>query len=215
MITALILARGGSKGLPRKNVRQLSGKPLITRCVATCREVCERVLVSTDDAEIATLAEAAGAEVIERPDELATDTATSWEVVRHAIGAADITGTLAMVQCTAPFLHADDILGCAELIGTHDLATTVLPTHQLLVNAWGSAINWSTSQTLRQQRPTQYRLTGSCWAFATCHAWQDQYSGRIGIHLARHPYQIDIDTLADLELCQAIELFRTIGSIPE
>ncbi|MBK8188031.1 MAG: acylneuraminate cytidylyltransferase family protein [Cellvibrio sp.] len=84
---AFIFARGGSKGLPQKNIKLLDGKPLIKYSieVALSSVDIERVFVSTDDIAIATVARESGAEVIMRPNELATDTSPEWLSWRHAI----------------------------------------------------------------------------------------------------------------------------------
>lgn len=87
-IHAFIFARGGSKGLPRKNIKLLAGKPLIVYSIDTAKNISaiDKIFVSTDDAEIAAVAKAAGAIVINRPDELAGDTSSEWLAWRHAIG---------------------------------------------------------------------------------------------------------------------------------
>ena len=84
---ALIPARGGSKRLPRKNVRELAGRPLIhwSIAMAKCVPEIQRTIVSTDDAEIAEIARASGAEVMMRPEELATDLSTSASVAQHVL----------------------------------------------------------------------------------------------------------------------------------
>ena len=87
-VLALIPARGGSKGLPRKNIRLLAGRPLIAYSIETARRATRvnRVVVSTDDAEIAEIARREGAEVpFSRPAELAQDTSRDLEVFRHAL----------------------------------------------------------------------------------------------------------------------------------
>ncbi len=88
MIThGFIFARGGSKGLPRKNVRLLASKPLIQYSIDTAKQVMgiDKVFVSTDDAEIASVAKAAGAILIDRPAVLATDSSPEWLSWQHAI----------------------------------------------------------------------------------------------------------------------------------
>ena len=84
---AIIPARGGSKGVPRKNVQPLAGKPLIAWTIkaALASTIIERVIVSTEDAEIAGVAQQFGAEVIWRPDEIATDTASSESALLHVL----------------------------------------------------------------------------------------------------------------------------------
>ncbi len=84
---AFVFARGGSKGLPRKNIKRLAGKPLLCYSidVALAAPSINKVFVSTDDLEIAAVAEDAGAIVIKRPQELATDQTPEWLAWRHAI----------------------------------------------------------------------------------------------------------------------------------
>lgn len=84
---AFIFARGGSKGLPRKNIKLLAGKPLLQYSIDTAlkTEEIEKIFVSTDDAEIAECAEQCGAIVIHRPSDLATDQSPEWLSWRHAI----------------------------------------------------------------------------------------------------------------------------------
>jgi CMP-N,N'-diacetyllegionaminic acid synthase len=87
-IVAIILARGGSKGLPRKNILPLHGKPLITYSIEAAKQskYVDRVIVSTDDKEIANIAVESGAEVpFLRPKDLADDTATSEIALKHAV----------------------------------------------------------------------------------------------------------------------------------
>ena len=91
---ALIPARGGSKGLPGKNIRPLAGMPLIVhsvRLAALCPEI-ERTAVSTDAGEIADVARSAGAEVLDRPEELARDETPMLPVLRHALAELDPDG---------------------------------------------------------------------------------------------------------------------------
>lgn len=115
-ILTLIPARGQSKRVPGKNKRALGGKPLICwsiHCAQEVEEVCE-VLVSTDDPEIAAIAASAGASVPwMRPDELATDTATSVDVALHALNwyereHGDVDGLL-LLQPTSPFRSRETI----------------------------------------------------------------------------------------------------------
>lgn len=104
MILGLIPARGGSKGIPKKNIKEIHGKPLIVWSIekALASERIDRVVVSTDDDEIARIAKEAGAEVLMRPAELATDTASTQDVMCHALQhyPADI---LVLLQPTSPY----------------------------------------------------------------------------------------------------------------
>nr|WP_255617435.1 pseudaminic acid cytidylyltransferase [Aurantimonas sp. VKM B-3413] len=114
----LIPARGGSKRIPRKNIRSFAGRPIIAHSIAAALNcpVIDRVIVSTDDDEIAEVARAAGAEVpFRRPAALSDDHATTMDVVKHALEWAesdDERGSAEALCCfyaTAPFVTAGDL----------------------------------------------------------------------------------------------------------
>lgn len=115
----LIPARGGSKGVPRKNIRPLEGKPLIAYTIEAALEAdVGPVFVSTDDEDIAEVAHDSGAQVpFMRPSELATDTASSLDVVLHAANTLfpDTSPTTCLLQPTSPFRDAEDIRGAVSL----------------------------------------------------------------------------------------------------
>lgn len=129
---ALVPARGGSKSIPRKNVRLLGGIPLlewVLRAVAASGTV-EATIVSTDDDEIASIAEAAGARVpFRRPAELATDDAGALGVVEHALDWLSANGEepdhVLCVQPTEPFLRPDDIRASYDLMVEHDADSAI------------------------------------------------------------------------------------------
>src|SRR5262245_40854376 len=87
MIIAIIPARSGSKGIPRKNIQPVAGKPLLAHSIEQAQQAAtvDRVLVSTDGAEIAAVAQQYGAEVVWRPPELGSDTASSESALLHAL----------------------------------------------------------------------------------------------------------------------------------
>lgn len=127
----VIPARGGSKGVPRKNIKLLGGKPLIQWSIEAAREVFpdEVVSVSTDDEEIKKIAEQTGLKVpFLRPKELATDTAGSYEVLLHAVTFYEQQGyypdTLILLQPTSPFRTANHIKDAIGLY-TEDLEMIV------------------------------------------------------------------------------------------
>lgn len=134
MTVCLIPARGGSKRIPRKNVRPFHGKPMIAWSIETARQtgVFDRIIVSTDDSEIARVATDYGAEVpFTRPANLANDLATTLDVVRHAIGWLETNGgapeTLCCLYATAPFATAGDIRAGAVMLAHADFAVPVTP----------------------------------------------------------------------------------------
>ncbi|MGW2599721.1 cytidylyltransferase domain-containing protein [Streptomyces klenkii] len=138
VVLAVIPARGGSKGVPAKNLAPIGGVPLVARAVRECRaaRLVTDVVVSTDDPGIAATARGAGAVVVQRPAALSGDTATSEAAVLHAMDAYEAmhgteVGTVLLVQCTSPFLTSGDVDGVAEAVveGGADSALTVAPFH--------------------------------------------------------------------------------------
>jgi len=202
--TCLIPARGGSSGVPGKNLRKCGGRSLLARAIETAMAGgCEEVCVSTDDANIACDAIYHGAVVIHRPAALATAEATTWDVVRHAI-TDSLRGPICLIQCTNPFLSQRDVERTMAAAEGVDLAVCVQETHDWLLDAACRPVNWSIDQTLRQGRRQQYRLVGSVWAFDSDYALAHAcYSGRLALIEAEHPVQIDIDTAADLRAADA------------
>lgn len=119
----IIPARGGSKGIPHKNIKPLAGRPLIAYTIAVARELCSdprRILLSTDDAGIAAVAEGLGLPVpYMRPADLATDTAGSREVMLDAMRYADEAGIaydcVVLLQPTSPLRTAADVRAAMAL----------------------------------------------------------------------------------------------------
>lgn len=121
----IIPARGGSKGIPRKNIKELCGRPLIAYTVDAAIEARKRlgghILLSTDDAETAGIVKGLGIEVeYMRPAELAGDTSGSREVMLHAMDWAESQGIeydcVVLLQPTSPFRTAADIVACTQLL---------------------------------------------------------------------------------------------------
>ncbi|MGW7262411.1 cytidylyltransferase domain-containing protein [Streptomyces sp. NPDC054842] len=137
-VLAVIPARGGSKGVPAKNLAPVGGVPLVARAVRECRSarLVTDVVVSTDDTAIAAAARAAGAEVVLRPAAIAGDTATSEAAVLHAMDAHEAlhgaaVDVVLLVQCTSPFIVREDIDGVVRAVVEQgaDTALTVAPFH--------------------------------------------------------------------------------------
>ena len=134
----LIAARGGSKGVPNKNIRLLGRKPLIAYAIETAlaSHTFEHVIVSTEDRKIAKIAKEFGAEVpFQRPNYLATDSASMSDVIVHAIlklRTLDYSfNTLVNIDCTVPFINSKDIQGALSLFNktSCDLVCSVYRQH--------------------------------------------------------------------------------------
>jgi pseudaminic acid cytidylyltransferase len=124
---AVIPARGGSKRIPRKNIRAFAGRPMIAHAIEGARAagVFDRIVVSTDDAEIAAIARALGAELpFSRPAELADDQAGTVPVIAHAITALAEAGWQALQVCCiypcVPMLQAEDLRQALALLDAGD-----------------------------------------------------------------------------------------------
>lgn len=137
-VLAVIPARGGSKGVPAKNLAPVGGVPLVARTVRECRatRLVTDVVVSTDDAAIAAAAREAGAEVVLRPAAIAGDKSSSEAAVLHALDAHEAlqgaaVDVVLLVQCTSPFIVREDIDGVVNAIVEKgaDTALTVAPFH--------------------------------------------------------------------------------------
>lgn len=122
-VLALVPARRGSKGLPLKNIRPLRGKPLLTWPIEAARasRFVDRVVISTEDAEFAAVAQAAGADApFLRPAELASDSAPSIAFILHALGALEAAGDryeyIALLEPTSPLTEAEDIDAALETL---------------------------------------------------------------------------------------------------
>ncbi|WP_055498501.1 acylneuraminate cytidylyltransferase, partial [Streptomyces albus] len=141
VVLAVIPARGGSKGVAAKNLAPVAGVPLVARAAREClaaRNVTD-VVVTTDDPAIAEAARSAGAEVVERPADLAGDLASSEAAVLHAMDVYEERHglplhTVLLVQCTSPFLVREDVeaVTAAVVDGGADSALTVAPFHGFL-----------------------------------------------------------------------------------
>ena len=155
-LTAFIFARGGSKGLPRKNIKVLAGKPLIAWAIETALKVSEvnRVIVSTEDPDIAHVAREFGAEVpFIRPKNLASDNASEWDAWRHALlTLRDIEGEFPdpfiSVPTTAPLRLPDDIRACISTYneGGADVVLAVTEAHR---NPWFNMVTTENDGTVR------------------------------------------------------------------
>ncbi|MGY9069002.1 cytidylyltransferase domain-containing protein [Streptomyces sp. CAS3] len=183
-VLAVIPARGGSKGVPAKNLAPVGGVPLVARAVRECRatRLVTDVVVSTDDQAIAAAAREAGAEVVLRPAAIAGDTATSEAAVLHAMDAHEAlhgaaVDVVLLVQCTSPFIVREDIDGVAGAVAENgaDTAVTVAPFHGFVwresdgegegEGEGGVGVNHDKSyRPRRQDRPQDFLETGTAYA---------------------------------------------------
>jgi CMP-N,N'-diacetyllegionaminic acid synthase len=181
-ILGLIPARGGSKGVPRKNIKLLAGKPLLayTAEAALAAKRLARVILSTDDDEIAEVGKEFGVEVpFLRPAELAEDKTPTLPVVQHALSFLERQGdrfdAVCLLQPTNPLRRAGDIDACIELMEQHtaDCVISVLPVpaeynpHWVYFPSGDGILRLSTGETTpiprRQELPPAFHREGSIY----------------------------------------------------
>lgn len=180
-LTAIIPARGGSKRIPRKNLVDLGGKPLVAWTIeaALNAESVERVVVSTEDNEIAEVVRCWGAEVLDRPDGLAEDGVPTREVTLHAIEALGLQSRVALLHPTSPFRTSMDI-DAANLWNAYPKAPVVSFTNDEL----NGAMYLGHAKELRTNGGSFFRI------------------GPIQPYDLPLPNGLDIDYPADLELAR-------------
>lgn len=215
----IILARGGSKGVPGKNMRPVGGVSLIGRAVRAGQGAARvaAVYVSTDDAAIAAEAALHGARIIDRPAELAGDTASSEAGWLHAVPRVQddlpAIDKLVFLQCTSPFTTSEDIDGCLAMMQDRDTACalSVLEDHSFLwgldENGLGVGINHKECEQRkrRQDLPPQYTESGAiyCVRLADFTRTGQRFCGTVALYPVAHP-PLEIDTLQDFALCSQI-----------
>ena len=217
---AIIPARGGSKGIPRKNVRLLAGKPLLAHTIEHAQEArsVERVVVSTDDPEIAAVAEQHGAEVVWRPAEISGDAASSEAALLYTLshledGEAYEPDLIVFLQCTSPLMLPEDIDGTvtALLEEDADSALAVTTFHYFLWHEGqdGNAIGINHDKSvrlLRQEREPQFLETGAVYVMRTSEFKKvgHRFFGKTAMYVMPPERCLEIDEPVDLLVAEAL-----------
>lgn len=221
MNCAIIPARGGSKGIPGKNLMLVGGLTLVERAIRASQLAMsvDTVVVSTDDESIAEVAAAAGARIVHRPAELAGDQASSESALLHTLDVlasqGDEPARTVFLQCTSPFTEPEDIDRTVGLLDLHDCAFTAARSHRFLWRKGASAsavgVNHSEAQRLpRQQLDPEWVETGAVYAMRTAgfRATGHRFFGRIGICEVPASRSMEIDEPEDLDLARHIAALR-------
>ncbi|WP_054113716.1 cytidylyltransferase domain-containing protein [Marinagarivorans algicola] len=221
---AFIFARGGSKGLPGKNIRPLNGKPLIQYSIETAKQCISisEVYVSTDDAAIADVASTCGARVILRPKELASDTAPEWLGWQHAVQyVCEVEGIedfrFVSLPCTSPLRSSADVeqaINKAQHEGV-DVCISITPANR---SPYFNMVTQNTSGELaiviapeqgvarRQDAPEVFDITTVVYVTSSKFVLEQRgiFSGKV--HAVEVPKEraVDIDDIYDFMLAEAI-----------
>lgn len=221
----VIPARGGSKGIPRKNLRPLAGRPLIAYAIQAARGAAcaDAVIVDTDDREIALFAERFGARVQMRPEHLAGDAVPLDPVIAHAVAAYEQAEGAAVevvvtVQPTSPLVRAGDVDAAARLLAESG-ADTVLSAVSDRHLTWrrtesGFRPNYA-ERVNRQYLPDDYRETG---AVVACRAGLlrergTRIGGRIELLVMPRDRAVDIDTYQDWAVAEFLLRRRQVAFV--
>ncbi|GLY13549.1 acylneuraminate cytidylyltransferase [Kineosporia rhizophila] len=215
-VVAVIPARGGSQGVPLKNLEPVGGRSLLMRAVTACRQsqLIDEVYVSTDHAGIQEEARRAGAHVVVRPAAISGNTASSESAVLHAINEIQGDGpapeVTVLVQCTSPFMNPADLDAAVGrvLAGEADCAFSAVESHAFLWKYGPDGligINHDASfRPRRQDRDTEFRETGAFYAMRTdgLRRHGRRFFGTLVAQRVNDDHAMEIDTPDDLHIAR-------------
>jgi N-acylneuraminate cytidylyltransferase len=218
LIVAIILARGGSVGLPQKNKKSFCGAPLIKWTIENFKipEV-EKVYVSSDDHEILDIATQCGAETINRPKNLCNDDSSSESGWLHALELIEAAGCkpdwVLGPQVTSPLRFDEDVFKAVEIMKTGKYDSIFSASISEDLGLWAkrentlTCLNYDWTQRLpRQKNELQYVENGSFYAFRPklLRQWNNRLSGNIGVVPMKFWQMFEIDDLDDFNLCEIL-----------
>ena len=224
MITAFIPARGGSKGIPNKNIKEFADKPLIVHSIEYSLDSkhIDEVVVSTDDSKISNIAQAAGAKVIKRPPDLATDTATTESVIEHYLHLSKTKADIiVLLQATSPLRpkgSLDNALNHFQK-GGYDSLLSICPTHRFFWRVKGDNTAYAEYDYLNRPRRqdlsrenVRFVENGSIYIFSREHFEKtgNRLGGKIGYVEWPGEYSIEIDSPLDFKFAE--QIFNDINS---
>ena len=207
-IVSVILARGGSKGIPNKNIIKINGKPLIQYSIdALIQSNCGPIFVSTNDRQIANVSKSLGANIINRPDDLATDISTSESALLHAVNFID-ADIIIFVQPTSPLIEAKYINEGLEKLNKYDSVFSVFEDHWL--PSWTeeiTPIDWDiNNRPRRQDKKTKLIENGAFYISKKKNILNSKlrYSGNMSVVKMPKSKSFQIDTNDDLKLVEKL-----------
>ena len=221
-VIAVVPARGGSKSVPGKNIRPLGGKPLLSWSIDVAKQVQEidRIIISTDDAQIAEVGRSGGAEIYTRPAHLATDEALVIDALKELLATLHSEGEepewVVLLEATCPLRTPDDVRACLKLLveGGYDSVAAFKEAELNPHRAWrlvdgvpevfiSGAVPWLP----RQKLPKAYQLNGAVYVFRARLLAEEAKSllvGRLGAVLMPRDRSQDIDDSVDFMIVEAL-----------
>lgn len=215
-IDCIIPARGGSKGVPRKNLQKVGELTLLARAIYAAKEsqFTDEIYVSTDDQEIFEEAQECGAIAIRRPSELATDEAITPPVIQHALTQIDPPKAVIVIQCTAYPHNSRTIDKTVSALVDNDADCALSARREQLylfrkgIGGYAVPVNWDMPQR-RQEAIHEWYFTAAVSVTYVDWLWQTGHllGGRT-VLADDETTLIDIDTETDLMIARAIHEFR-------
>jgi len=213
-IVSLTLARGGSKGVPRKNIADVCGKPLIYYVLEAAKQsnyITERY-VSTEDDEIKLVSESYGAKVVKRPDYLATDSAKCEDALLHFAEQVDFD-IICFIQTTSPLVQSSDLDKGISLVKEGLFDSVFSATEETWVPKWFASgdqvkpINWTPNKRPRRQEMPELLIENGAFYITTKDKLLEnklRYSGKIGCVKLPLKRSFQIDTSEELDLISSL-----------
>ena len=216
---AIIPARGGSKRLPRKNILDLNGKPLIAYSIEAGlnSSYIDKVVVSSEDDNILKISKEVGADIIKRPDELSTDTATSFDVIKHTIENLVRYDYIVLLQATSPLRNSKHVDEAIELLGDKNADAIVSVCEMEHSPLWSNTLNDTLSMKgflkdevlnkRSQDLEKYYRLNGAIYIVNTDKLLEEEsffLKNNIFAYIMDRKYSIDIDEKIDFDIATVL-----------
>ena len=214
-IIALIPARGGSKGIPKKNIMNFLDIPLIVHSInyAHSCELIDKIYVTTDNREIAEIASKAGAEIINRPHNLSLDKSTTESAIEHALSQLDNKPShIVLLQPTSPIRPKGSLKKALDIYynGEYDSLLSISPTHNFfwninndIANPKYDFINRPRRQDMKENE-ISYIENGSLYIFSKAHFdnIKNRLGGKIGYIIFPQEFSLEIDTMLDFKILE-------------
>ncbi len=216
-VVAIIPARGGSKGIPGKNITPVNGKPLISYTIeqALACQLIDRVFVSTDADDISRVSKAYGAEVVTRPEGISGDFSSSEDALMHTLEVLQTQSCyvthVVFLQCTSPIRSADDISATLNLVLSeeYDSALSVVENHKFLWRAGEAGaipVNYDPQNRKMRQSIEEYQENGSIYVMKAedLLASKCRLNGKVGLHVMAENSGYEIDSPLDLQIIELL-----------
>ena len=218
MITAFIPARGGSRGIPNKNIKEFADKPLIVHSIeySLDSKAVDEVVVSTDDRKISKIAQAAGAKVIIRPPDLSPNTATTESAINHFINSSkEKPDIIVLLQATSPLRPKDSLDNALNHFqkGGYDALLSISPTHRFFWRLKDDDTVYPEYDYLNRPRRQdiirenmRFIENGSIYIFSCEHFEKigNRLGGEIGYVKWPEEFSVEIDSLLDFKFAEQI-----------